>query len=111
MRKTITDDDYFRQNHSYLIKKLYDQTEAEILAREENSFLKDVYPDPLSLQLFREKILTNNPEITSSFLQPGCPMEWIREIADLILAHTLTKHRLTLEPGPVVSFTEPSPET
>lgn len=92
-RKKRGDATYLAHRHPFLLQRLYEATDSFLDSYPKNSFLYDAYPDYLSLQWMRDRLLRHNSELTETFLQEGCPIVWLNHLTDTVISELLTRRR------------------
>lgn len=94
--KTKSDDTtYLTHRHPILLQRLYNSADALLSAYPSHDFVYDAYPDYLSLQLMRDRILRENATLTEDFLQAGCPIHWLQLLTDTVITELLCRMRCT----------------
>jgi len=84
---------YFTHRHPIFLQRLYEAADTFLTAYPHHSFIYDAYPDALSLQLMRDRLLRENRSITEDFLQAGCPIAWLNVLTDTVLWELLLRFR------------------
>ncbi len=92
-RKKRGDAAYLAHRHPVLLQRLYNAADVLLDSYPEQDFIYDAYPDYLSLQLMRDRLLREYPEITETFLQEGCPITWLNLLADTVISELLCRKR------------------
>ena len=92
-RKKSGDAAYLAHRHPFLLQRLYEATDSFLDAYPKKSFLYDAYPDYLSLQWMRDRLLRENSELTQAFLQEGCPIVWLNHLTDTVVSELLARRR------------------
>lgn len=89
------DDDaaYLAHRHPVLLQRLYETADTLLKTYPRHGFIYDAYPDALSLQLMRDRLLRENASLTESFLQAGCPIAWLNLLTDTVLSDLLFRLR------------------
>lgn len=93
LRQKKGDAVYFSQRHPVLLQRLYLATDTFLDTYPAQSFLYDAYPDYLSLELMRNRILRENASLTEAFLQAGCPIAWLNLLTDTVISELLCRRR------------------
>lgn len=92
-RKKRGDAAYLAHRHPILLQRLYNAADILLDSYPEQSFIYDAYPDYLSLQLMRDRLLREASEITEAFLQEGCPIIWLNHLTDTVISELLCRKR------------------
>lgn len=87
------DASYFMHRHPLPLQRLYDAADRFLGAYRPQDFIYDTYPDYVSLRLMRDRLLRENLSLTESFLQTGCPIEWLNLLTDTVLSELLCRKR------------------
>lgn len=92
-RQKNDDASYFMHRHPLLLQRLYDTADLLLTSYRPQDFIYDAYPDYVSLRLMRDRLLRENLSLTESFLQTGCPIEWLNLLTDTVLSELLCRKR------------------
>lgn len=84
---------YFVHRHPVSLQRLYEAADALLTTYPRHGFIYDAYPDTLSLQLMRDRLLRENTALTEEFLQAGCPIAWLNLLTDTVLSERLLRLR------------------
>lgn len=84
---------YLAHRHPVLLQRLYNAADVLLDSYSDQDFIYDAYPDYLSLQLMRDRLLRKYPEITESFLREGCPIAWLNLLTDTVISELLCRKR------------------
>ena len=84
---------YFAHRHPISLQRLYEAADALLNTYPRHGFIYDAYPDALSLQLMRDRLLRENTSLTEEFLQAGCPIAWLNLLTDTVLSEQLIRCR------------------
>lgn len=93
VRKKNDDATYFTHRHPLLLQRLYQAADTLLATYHAGDFIYDAYPDFLSLGWMRDRLLRENASLTESFLQAGCPLEWLNLLTDTVLSEQLCRRR------------------
>lgn len=86
---------YFAHRHPVSLQRLYEAAGALLTTYPRHGFIYDAYPDALSLQWMRDRLLRENQTLTEEFLQAGCPLAWLNLLTDMVLSEQLLHLRQT----------------
>lgn len=92
-RKKRGDAAYLAHRHPIILQRLYNVADVLLDSYPEQDFIYDAYPDYLSLQLMRDRLLREHPEITEAFLAEGCPIAWLNMLTDTVISELLCRKR------------------
>lgn len=84
---------YLAHRHPILLQRLYTAADSFLDTYTKQSFLYDAYPDYLSLQFMRDRLLREYQGLTEDFLQEGCPITWLNLLTDLVISELLCRKR------------------
>ena len=104
-RHNTDDIAYLTGRHPILLQRLYRAVDSALTLYPEQSFLYDDYPDYVSLQLMRDRILRETPALTEAFLQAGCPIDWLNLLTDSVITEGLCRMRGQRNPSGVANTT------